>query len=148
MTLDFMNILQKVVLEMKGPSTVSQSVQGKVHRVEGKQAFVQVQNGASTQSQIKAVYTIGKEEYTSAEQDRVSVILSILHCESSFFHNPVVRKILFPSPSDLAPRRQRRSEISIGTVNGRSLNPSQEEAVQSILSEHDYDYVGLIHGPP
>lgn len=102
----------------------------------------------NSSAKIKSVYTIGKESPTHAEKERTAVILSILQGDSSFFKEPIVRKVLLPPRSSNARHRQ-RSRRDIPEINFSSpLNESQLKAVQLIMSSHEDDRVCVIHGPP
>lgn len=137
---------QKIVVEMKDARTESDSYEGSVRRVEGKNATVQLQSGSLGTSGIKSIYTVGKEDHTMAEQDRMVVILSVLQGRSRFFDTPVVEAVFLSTPRK---PQQHRREVRPVAISGKiKLNPSQKDAIDMILSTHEDDKIGVVHGPP
>ncbi|KAF8907303.1 P-loop containing nucleoside triphosphate hydrolase protein, partial [Gymnopilus junonius] len=115
--------------------------------VQGRSAKLTV-GGRLSVRDIQSVETIGREPPSSLEQSRTTIMLHALQGRLSLSNYPFVQTIWLPS------KKVDWSELSGNSLNpsiyfpSRHLNPSQEEAVNTILSNKDINRVVLIHGPP
>ena len=116
---------------------------GKVTKVEGRAAEITLR-GRLQGTKIHSIYTIGKEDLTSAEAQRGSIILRGLQQTNSIVQHPFVKSIWLPGEATTWPPRPPTSATPITTI--RPLNPSQRLAVTEILS--DKNPISLIQGPP
>jgi hypothetical protein len=120
-----------------------QQVTGRAIRVNGKAAHVLVR-GAVT-GNISSVYTIGKEDPTSAESARALVIRSALCRSSAFLELPFAKAIWLPAPVSKITRAGSSAALPEIAWTGRDLNASQTAAVRSMM---DDQLISLIHGGP
>ncbi|KAI0956190.1 hypothetical protein AcV7_006651 [Taiwanofungus camphoratus] len=144
---------QKVVLETSNSKGRTLTTQGHTARVNGRSATISVDGSISTASKICNVYTIGREEPTTAEEERTDIVLCELLCKSQLLEQPIVRRIFFPSNiSASSQAKARRSGLRDVAPEihfpARPLNDSQAAAVRRILSTREDDQVCLVHGPP
>ncbi|KAF7970074.1 hypothetical protein HWV62_25050 [Athelia sp. TMB] len=116
---------------------------GKVTQVEGRAAEITLQ-GRLQGTKIHSIYTIGKEDLTSAEVQRGSIVRRGLQQTNSIVKQPFVKSIWLPKETTTWPSRPSAPATAIATK--RPLNPSQRLAVAEILS--DENPVSLIQGPP
>lgn len=123
--------------------------------MKGKSAKVQVNKGFIPTTNFK-VYTLGKEDPTSAEKDRINVILLTLQQVTNVIEEPFAQHIYYgrvDHPSSTVymsgPRSSCHSSVT-RTIRwpGRPLNPSQKKAIDRILSDRLEDNVCLVQGPP
>ncbi|KIO15253.1 hypothetical protein M404DRAFT_70347, partial [Pisolithus tinctorius Marx 270] len=122
-------------------------VPGRAVRAEGREAQIKIL-GSFDGNEIKSVTTIGKADPTSAEACRERVILAILKGESTLLSHPFVKAIWLPKhPIWWMPSGRLKPKIPISCVN-LQVNPSQERAIEKILSISGTDRVVLIQGPP
>ncbi|KIO15257.1 hypothetical protein M404DRAFT_211644, partial [Pisolithus tinctorius Marx 270] len=122
-------------------------VPGRAVHVKGRGAQIKIL-GSFDRNKIKSVTTIGKADLTSAETCRESVILAILKGESTLLSHPFVKAIWLPKhPIWWMPSGHLTPKIPISCVN-LNVNPSQERAIEKILSVSNEDRVVLIQGPP
>lgn len=138
---------QRIEIETAADGKRSTAIGWATH-VNGRSATVSLKN-AFHGSRILSVTTFGREALTNAESMRNDVVMEALQGANGIMRSPFVRRIWFPSeiaswagvPSSPLP-------VSLYFPGTRKLNPSQERAVNVILSHHDADRVALIHGPP
>lgn len=97
---------------------------------------------------IRSVYTIGKEDPTSAEAQRAKIILNALQRSNTILRHPFVSSMWLPSEIPTWPQLPRRRATPSLYFPYRLLNSSQTLAVQSILSDDDADRISVIQGPP
>ncbi|KAI6042878.1 hypothetical protein EDC04DRAFT_2563492 [Pisolithus marmoratus] len=122
-------------------------VWGRAIHVEGRKAQIEIL-GSLQDGEVNSVTTFGKANLTSAEVCRENVILAILKGESTLLSHPFVKAIWFPKHSICWLRSDHlKPEIPIYCANLK-VNPSQERAIEKILSGSDTDRVVLIQGPP
>jgi hypothetical protein len=114
--------------------------------VNGKAARVQVRGTVT--GAITGVYTVGKEDPTSAEDARAQVIRSTLLRTSAFLGLPLAKAIWLPTPPVKGARRAASAAAEdlppIASI-GRPLNTSQEAAVRTMMNN---ELISLIHGGP
>ncbi|KAI6108104.1 hypothetical protein F5141DRAFT_1028280, partial [Pisolithus sp. B1] len=122
-------------------------VPGRAIHVKGRKAQVEVL-GSLHDDEIKSVTTIGKADLTSAETSRENVIFAILKGESTLLSHPFVKAIWFPGHLIWwLPSGYPKLKIPICCAN-LEVDPSQERAIEKILSVSDADRLALIQGPP
>ncbi|KAL4064438.1 hypothetical protein J3A83DRAFT_604055 [Scleroderma citrinum] len=119
---------------------------GRARRVNGRSAQVMV-NGP-IKGEITSVSTIGKEGMTYAEVARREVILHILQNRTSLLSEPFFQHIWLPHEHVSWSRQDSKIPAPQIYFPERSLNPSQERAVEKIMSFSDNNRVVMIHGPP
>ncbi|KAI6038717.1 hypothetical protein EDC04DRAFT_2603755 [Pisolithus marmoratus] len=121
-------------------------VWGRAIHVEGRKAQIEIL-GSLQAGEVNSVTTFGKANLTSAEVCRENVILAILKGESTLLSHPFVKAIWFPKHSICWLRSDHlKPKIPIYCANLK-VNPSQERAIEKILSASDTDRVVLIQGP-
>ncbi|KAI6038718.1 P-loop containing nucleoside triphosphate hydrolase protein [Pisolithus marmoratus] len=122
-------------------------VKGRAVRVEGREVQISL-SGALRGMEIKSVTTVGKPDLTSAEASRENVILAVLENKSNLLSQPFFKAIWLPrSPPSWPPTDLANPKIPICCPNFK-VNPSQEKAIEKILSASHEDRVVLIQGPP
>lgn len=146
------SIAQQIVVEFKpgdsstGTAAKMQQVSGRAMGVNGKAARVQVRGTVT--GAITGVYTVGKEDPTSAEDARAQVIRTSLLRTSAFLRLPLTKAIWLPMPSAKGARRvalAAAEDLPPIASTGRPLNTSQETAVRSMMNN---ELISLIHGGP
>jgi regulator of nonsense transcripts 1 len=133
----------EIVTTSKGtPSATT----GRATRVSGRAATISL-HGSLRGDKIQSIHTIGKEDPTSAEGRRATIILQALQRSITILQQPFVQSIWFPSETPSWPKRPWRAS-PLTSFTQRTLNPSQALAVKSILSDDDADRISVIQGPP
>ena len=140
------NALLKVILLETKNGTSTNKVTGRAKHVEGRSAHVSF-NGL-VDGEIVSVNTIGKEEMSYAQAARHTIILHVLQNRTSLLSQPFFQRIWLPHGRTLWLKQGRRIFEPDIYFPGRSLNPSQEMAVEKIVSSDDENRVVMIHGPP
>ena len=121
---------------------------GKAIRVEGRQAHIDVKGSVNVSAKVLSVTTVGKGTLTAAEAWREDVVLKALQGGVDLMQYPFFCSIWVPWSKISWPPVQNVSAKPLIYCEGYSLNPSQEKAVQRIVSEENSDRVVLIQGPP
>lgn len=123
-------------------------VKGRAIQVEGRAATLQLHNPFQGNS-VRSIVTVGKESLTTAEGRRERIVLDAFRGSNSLLSMPFVRLIWLPSeqPDWLTTPRLPRPKLPV-TPQTEHLNPSQQTAVQAIISEAASDRFVLIQGPP
>ncbi|KAF8969176.1 hypothetical protein BDZ97DRAFT_269461 [Flammula alnicola] len=118
---------------------------------------------ALTDKAIMTVTSIGRDDPTTAEAQRAATVLSILQgSEKLLDESPWIQNIWFPSSDDgllvwpeewkikgpLKAPAPAPSPQSGNPFRHLLLNPSQQEAVNFMLSEKDDHRITIIQGPP
>ncbi|KZP07664.1 hypothetical protein FIBSPDRAFT_702899, partial [Athelia psychrophila] len=117
---------------------------GRATKVQGRAAEITL--GKPLQgSEIHAIYTIGKDDPTSAELQRAAIILQGLKQTNKILKQPFVQSIWLPGEATVWPLRLPTQTTPIN-FSYRALNPSQRDAVAEILSNKNP--ISLIQGPP
>ncbi|KAG5646974.1 hypothetical protein DXG03_001697 [Asterophora parasitica] len=122
-------------------------VAAKVTKVDGRAAILSLHG--PLQGTLHSITTIGREPLTGAEKARWAITLQALQRTSTILENPFVQRVWLPSkkiswldtPSSFI-------AIPLSFPPPRTLNTSQTNAVNTILSNMDADRITLIHGPP
>ena len=126
--------------------TSTNKVTGRARHVEGRSAHVSF-NGL-VDGEIVSVNTIGKEDMTYAQAARQAIILHVLQSRTSLLSQLFFQRIWLPHERTSWPKEDDGTlELSIYFPQ-RALNPSQEMAVEKILSSDDDNRVVAVHGPP
>lgn len=115
---------------------------------------------------VATVTTYGREDPTSAEALRAATILRILQgARDELYDNPWIKNIWFPQddgsmtwPEDWSPPRKQMSRKQMLKSSSSqtpspsqpqvTLNPSQQKAVNTMLSTSDPTHIVLVQGPP
>lgn len=118
---------------------------GAVTRISGRTAHISI-DGISEMSTVKAVYTIGREAPTSAENRRALIVLHALQGRIDLSQLPFVAMIWMSQRS----RRPEgfvghRTPLRGGSLYGR-LNKWQKQAVKRSLDQSQM--ITVIQGPP
>jgi AAA domain len=119
---------------------------GHVKEVQGRAAKIRLKSrfeGAA----IRSIHTVGKDPSTTSERLLESIILGCLQRTINFVDLPFVAPIWFPVETP-CPRRQRFKTQIPSHPFLESLNHSQKEAVEAIVSDEPTDNLVLVHGPP
>lgn len=119
------------------------ATRGRATKVDGRAAQITLR-GDFHGGHLK-VYTIGKEDLTSAETQRANIVLQCLKRTNTFTQQPFVQSIWLPAENPIWPSQKPRRTPSIHFTY-RPLNASQTLAVTDILS--DRNPITVIQGPP
>ncbi|KAG2347792.1 P-loop containing nucleoside triphosphate hydrolase protein [Suillus weaverae] len=122
---------------------------GRAQQIDGRQAYINVKGAVHASGKVLRVTTIGKEDMTAAESYREYVVLKALQGTITLTKCPFFCSIWAPSLkiSWPPPTEDASSTPFVYNPSG-TLNHSQYEAVERILSHADRDRVLLIQGPP
>ncbi|KAG2038451.1 P-loop containing nucleoside triphosphate hydrolase protein [Suillus americanus] len=124
---------QVIHIETQDAGRVS-TITSHAQKIDGRQASINVKGAVHASGKVLRVTTIGKEGLKAAEAYRESVVLKALQGTITLTHYPFFCSIWAPTPF-------------VYDLSG-TLNYSQYEAVERILSQADRDRVLLIQGPP
>jgi len=125
------------------------TITGRAQRVEGRQAHINVRGAVHPTGKIISVTTIGRESLTAAESCREDVVRQALQGTIKLTQHPFFCSIWTPSFGiSWPPSPQNSSTKQLIFYPSSALNPSQDIAVQRIVSEQDKDCLVLIQGPP
>jgi len=94
-----------------------------------------------------SIATIGREGFTAVETYRNEIIHSTLQGGTSFLNNPFTRAIWLPSRQVAWPKSSFVEPAGVDSFD-QPMNPSQWQAIESILSAANEDRITLVHGPP
>ena len=111
---------------------------------------------------IMSVTSIGRDDPTTAEAQRAATVLRILQgSEKLLDESPWIQNIWFPSddngpliwPEEWSVKPRSPSQLlsvqkPVQAASTLPLNPSQQRAVQYMLSSEDDKRITLIQGPP
>jgi hypothetical protein len=117
---------------------------GRATGVNGRAAKIGL-HGTGNVTNIKAVYTIGKEEPTSAEEQRALLVLKALYQIVTLLQNPFISAIWKPLNRPAAVTAVVGSAVPF-YFPSRPLNPSQRRAVERALDPSEM--ITMIQGPP
>jgi hypothetical protein len=119
---------------------------GRVKNVQGRVAKIGL-NSRFEGATIRSIHTIGKGSSIYSEKLLESIILECLQRTINIVDLPFVGPIWFPVETS-CPRRQRLKTQVSSRPFLESLNRSQKEAVEAIVSDEPTDNLVLVHGPP
>jgi hypothetical protein len=140
--------LQVIHIETQKGDQLSM-ITGHVQRIDGRQAHIKVEGTVHASSKVLRVITIGKENLTAAESHKEIVVLKALQGTITLTHYPFFCSLWAPSSKiSWPPSTGDTSSTPFVYDPSGTLNHSQYEAVERILSQADRDRVLLIHGPP
>lgn len=113
---------------------------------------------------VTTLTSIGRDDPTTAEAQRAATILRILQgTDKLLVDSPWIKNIWFPPDNDglliwpedwstassrVRPFASRSADPPDGNLGRHSLNASQQEAVNTMLSPKDTHRITLIQGPP
>ncbi|KAG2367893.1 P-loop containing nucleoside triphosphate hydrolase protein [Suillus spraguei] len=124
------------------------TITGRAQHIDGRQAHINVQT-ARASGRVLRVTTVGKEDLTAAESYKESVVLKALQGTITLTHYPFFCSIWAPSLKiSWPPLTGGASSAPFVYDPSGTLNCSQYEAVERIISQTDRDRVLLIQGPP
>ncbi|KAG2074291.1 hypothetical protein BDR04DRAFT_1071680, partial [Suillus decipiens] len=125
------------------------TITGHAQQIVGSQAHISVKGASHALGKVLRVTTIGKEDLTAAESYREFVVLKALQGTTTLTHHPFFCSIWAPSLKTSWPPPTGGASTApfVYDPNG-TLNHSQYEAVERIISQADGDRVLLIQGPP
>ncbi|TFY79101.1 hypothetical protein EWM64_g4914 [Hericium alpestre] len=119
--------------------------EGRTVDVQGRAATINLETPLSGTE--VSVWTVGKDPLTRAQAKRQRIIWGAFHMNNGFLSNFFVAAIWLSKalpvglrPSALPPPPSIRFS--------KDINPSQEAAIERILSDADEDAMAVIHGPP
>ncbi|KAG1887022.1 P-loop containing nucleoside triphosphate hydrolase protein, partial [Suillus subluteus] len=140
--------LQVIHIETRNAGRKS-TITGRAQYIDGRQAHINIKGAVHTSGKVLRVTTIGKEDLSPAEAYRESVVLMALQGTITLTHHPFFCSIWTPSLKISWPllTGDTSSTPFVYDPSG-TLNHSQYEAVERILSQADRDRVLLIQGPP
>ncbi|KAH6913327.1 P-loop containing nucleoside triphosphate hydrolase protein, partial [Coprinopsis sp. MPI-PUGE-AT-0042] len=128
------------------------TVSGQAKKVDGRSATITSDKSAigSSPGKILSVTTIGKELPSRSENLRAVLLRQALQDTSSVLSNPFVEAIWLPgrTPQWILDPIPTTGSYGLAPSSAYQLNPSQVQAVNSILSSASKDRTVLIHGPP
>ncbi|KAF8813317.1 P-loop containing nucleoside triphosphate hydrolase protein [Phlegmacium glaucopus] len=128
-------------------SGVSKVVKAQATQISGRYATLSPAGTVSGTSTVRSITTIGRECPTSAEDMREGIMLGALEGQVLVDENPFIQSIWLPK------RKLSWSGCPVAPPmsyfpSKRSLNVSQREAVDAILSNAPTRRIVLIQGPP
>jgi primosomal protein N' len=144
-----LNITVRKTIEIETVTDGRRSIiKGRAVQVEGRAATLHLHNSFEGRS-VRSIVTVGKESLTTAEGQREKIVLDAFRESNSLLSMPFVRLIWLPleQPDWLTTPRLPRPKLPVIAQTER-LNPSQQTAVQAIVSEASSDRFVLIQGPP
>ncbi|KAG1817481.1 P-loop containing nucleoside triphosphate hydrolase protein [Suillus subaureus] len=125
------------------------TIAGHARHINGRQAQIDVKGAIHASGKVLRVTTIGKEDLTAAESYREFVVLKALQGTIMLTHFPFFCSIWAPSLKiSWPPLTGGTSSPSFVYDPSGTLDHSQYEAVERIISQADRDRVLLIQGPP
>ena len=149
--------MQNVRLELSGPQGTF-STPGIIGPVIGKSGNVRTDGSLELGKIITSVTSIGRDDPTTAEAQRSATILRILQGTEKLDKSPWIQNIWLPNDHGLLVWPKEWSEkpnLNLprpSTVqkspSAHKLNPSQQKAVNYMLSANDDNRIILIQGPP
>lgn len=109
-------------------------------------------------TEVLTITSIGRDDPTTAEAKRAAVILRILQGDLGLLEDsPWVRNIWFNTkdddglswPEEWSPPSMSSGPIRIPSFSpSRVLNPSQQKALNAMLSQRDGHRITIVQGPP
>jgi primosomal protein N' len=137
------------------------SIQGTMGKVTGRSGNV-VTDRRLDSKVITSVTSIGRDDPTTAEAQRAATVLRILQgSENLLDESPWIQNIWFPPddnlltwPKEWSEKSKSPSKLSVqktapsSSAESLPLNPSQQNAVNHMLSAKDDYRITMIQGPP
>ncbi|KAG2154057.1 hypothetical protein DEU56DRAFT_726252 [Suillus clintonianus] len=124
-------------------------ITGRAQAINGRQAQINIKGAAQGSGKVFRVTTVGKEDLTAAESCREDIVLKALQGTITLTEYPFFCSIWAPSVNiQWPPPTKNASSAPFVYDPSGTLNHSQYEAVERIISQADRDRVLLIQGPP
>ncbi|KAJ3521700.1 hypothetical protein NM688_g8981 [Phlebia brevispora] len=142
---------QRIVVHAPRHDNETSTIRARLQKVNGRQIVVALQQKIPSSAKQINMYTFGREDPTSAEQERTEVVLQVLQRTQKFFSLALARAIFLEGNTDaLIPHNPLTSNdiVSPACNQDRPLNPSQMQAVKRILSPLLQHFVVVVQGPP
>jgi hypothetical protein len=131
---------------------------GVVGDVRGRVGYINSTNNIQLAgTEVLTVTSIGRDDPTTAEAKRAAVILRILQGDLGLLEDsPWIRNIWFNTeddaslswPAEWSPSIKPSMPVSKSFSPTRVLNPSQQRALNAMLSQQDSRRITVIQGPP
>ena len=128
-------------------TTGTYRVCGQVAKAAGKTASIKTDIKLDGKA-VSGMVTIGRSQYTLAEQDRAQLVLEVLQGKSIIWDNPWLKAIngdAAPWPEDWAAEKPQSASIEEPDY---PLNASQFHAIRHMLSSNSDTHISLVQGPP
>ena len=149
--------MQDVRIDVQN-GTINYRAHGSVGKASGRKNIVETSRSLGG-TVVTTVTTYGREDPTSAEALRAATVLRILQGARDVLNdNPWIKNIWFPEdngimtwPEDWTLPRKPPSKTTSSQIHSLPqvlLNPSQQMAVNTMLSTSDANRVVLVQGPP
>ncbi|KAH9903023.1 P-loop containing nucleoside triphosphate hydrolase protein [Cubamyces lactineus] len=122
-------------------------VTGGVTRANGREVKLQTDTSL-VDREITGIITQGRDGPTMADQQREHTMLQALHGDIKLFDNPFLQLIMGSPDNVTWPDTFPTSDTIPPVVTSRPLNPSQQRAVEAMLSNTNDQRITLIQGPP
>ncbi|KAJ3515427.1 hypothetical protein NLJ89_g1766 [Agrocybe chaxingu] len=123
-------------------------IKAKVSSTKGRQATVSFKGSLEQNARLHSVETIGRSSPTLAEALKTSVLLHALQRQTSFSNHPFIQTMRDSEGGASWRKTEKLRTCASLYYPSRGLNPSQEKAVNAILSDKEKTRVVLIQGPP
>ncbi|KAF5367559.1 hypothetical protein D9758_003645 [Tetrapyrgos nigripes] len=143
---------QDVRVTVESPNGSIYSVKGQTGYINGKAAGIKASHTFSkTNTSVLAISSIGRDGPTEADLKQHHIILRVLQgCSGSLTTNHWIQNIWFSSgdltwPEGWSPSNK---PLSFSNSSQKTLNPSQANAVNCMLSTKDADRITIVQGPP
>jgi regulator of nonsense transcripts 1 len=148
-------------MEVSEPGSGGFIVRGQVGKVNGKSGELSTTHSLDGRT-VTTLTSIGRDDPTTAEAQRAAAILHILQGAHKLLDDsPWIKNIWFPNDDGLLAwpkewsynhKSHPLSHSAVGSLNGNpvrhNLNPSQQEAVNTMFSFLDPHRITIIQGPP
>ncbi|KAF7424522.1 hypothetical protein PC9H_009829 [Pleurotus ostreatus] len=144
---------QEIEVTITTGSGANYVLTGTTARVDGQSARMVTDESLNSRN-ITNIVSVGRDEPTLAQRQRANTLLRILQGEVGLIdNNPWIQNIFFYNgsalvwPPDWHPpsSKQAPSNCNLDRLN---LNPSQNTAIQAMLSTSSKDHIVIIQGPP
>ncbi|KAH9945186.1 P-loop containing nucleoside triphosphate hydrolase protein [Epithele typhae] len=122
-------------------------IPGQVSSIIGRNTIIKTTTNLENRT-ILSVTTHGPVQPTNAERERAYMIRSALQGQTDALSSPFLQYIMRPSETFTWPDTFPTSDVIPDIVSKRSLNHSQECAVQQMLADMDSARLTIIKGPP
>lgn len=131
---------------------------GVVGKVQGRTGYINSTNNIQlAATEVVAVTSIGRDDPTTAEAKRAAVILRILQGDQALLEdNPWIQNVWFNTedgassswPEEWSQSNKPSILLRRSFSLTRILNPSQQRAVDVMLSQQDKHRLTIVQGPP
>ncbi|KAF9496717.1 P-loop containing nucleoside triphosphate hydrolase protein [Pleurotus eryngii] len=144
---------QEIEVTITTGSGANYVLTGTTARVDGQSARMVTDESLNSRN-VTNIVSVGRDGPTLAQRQRANTLLRILQGEVGLIdNNPWIQNIFFYNgstlvwPPDWHPpsSKQAPSNCNLDRLN---LNPSQNTAIQAMLSTSSKDHIVVIQGPP